>query len=124
MTAFLTLEDVLRIHEVVEGSIEVHDLGLVESAVFRPQSTVFGQDAYPSMLDKAGALLHSLARNHGFVDGNKRTAITATIVFLRLNGYEDVADEDDLVALALDAAEGQVDAAGITARLKELVREP
>lgn len=85
------------------------DFGLLEAAVLRPQQTVFGSDAYPDLHTKAAAMLHSLIRNHPFVDGNKRTAILSMIVFYNLNGHAIEVSEEELVALALDAAEGQVD---------------
>lgn len=89
---FLTLEQVLVIHEYqIEkygGSHGVKSLALLESAIFRPQTTFGGQDLYDSVFDKAGALMHSLIFNHPFVDGNKRTATASTIVFLELNGYK------------------------------------
>jgi death-on-curing protein len=103
---------------------ELHDFGLLESAVMRPQTTVFGEDAYPTVLDKAGALMHSLARNHAFVDGNKRTAVVATLLFLEVNGYKDRANDGELVSLALDAAEGLIDSAGIAGKLKNMVVGP
>lgn len=65
---------------------QVRDLGLVASAVTRPAATAFGQDAYPTLFLKAAAMMHSLGRNHAFVDGNKRTAWVATETFLILNG--------------------------------------
>ncbi|WP_438435053.1 type II toxin-antitoxin system death-on-curing family toxin [Gorillibacterium sp. sgz500922] len=63
----------------------IHDYSLLESAVLRPQSSAFAQDAYPSLFDKAAALFHSLAMNHPFQNANKRTAFTAMVVFLQLN---------------------------------------
>jgi death-on-curing protein len=77
----------------VGGPIEVRDLGLLESAVFRPRASVLGQDAYPDLLTKAGGLRHSLARNHPLVDGKKRLAWLATWVFLAKN--DTVLDPDD-----------------------------
>lgn len=83
MTVFLSRADVLEMAERV-GAV-VGDYGLLDSAVGRPQSTVFGDDAYPSIWDKAAALLHSLAANQQFVDGNKRVAWIAARTFLLLN---------------------------------------
>ena len=88
---YLTPEQVLFIHArlVTEtgGAHGVHDLGLLLSALARPQATFDGQDLYPDLFHKTGALMESLLQNHPFVDGNKRTAITASAMFLRLNGY-------------------------------------
>ena len=98
MTTHLTLELLLRVAERALGGAQevlVRDYGLLESAVARPATTVFGEDAYPSLELKAAALLHSLTTNHALVDGNKRLAWTATIVFLYLNGqYVDGPDDE------------------------------
>ena len=84
MTLHLTVEQALKIARVaVGGPIELRDVGLLDAAVHRPRASVLGQDAYPDLLTKAAALLHSLARNHPLVDGNKRLAWLATYVFLR-----------------------------------------
>jgi death-on-curing protein len=85
---YLTVEEVLEINaEVMGEGHTLRDIGLLESAVARPQASAFGADAYPDLASKAAALLHSLVLNHAFVDGNKRTAVLATLVFLNLNGY-------------------------------------
>jgi len=69
------------------GAKGVKDRGLLESAVGRPYQTLFAQDAYPAVTDKAVALFHSLVSNHPFHDGNKRTAVTALQHFLLANGF-------------------------------------
>ncbi|ASF12135.1 hypothetical protein NBRGN_023_00150 [Nocardia brasiliensis NBRC 14402] len=85
---YLDLEDVLEIASAAtDGAAIVRDPGLLQAAVFRYRTTVFGEDAYPTVFDKAAALLESLARNHAFVDGNKRTAWTSAVVFLGINGH-------------------------------------
>src|SRR5699024_3462334 len=90
----------------------------------RPQASAFGQDAFPTLHEKAAALLHSLVRNHPFMDGNKRTAWVAVATFYLLNGYQVArADQGDIVSLVVDAAEGQVDVATIAATLKSWVVE-
>lgn len=86
---YLDLEDLLVVAaHAVGGPPEVRDYGLLESALARPRSTVFGQDAYPDVWSKAAALLESLGRNHALVDGNKRLAWTATWTFLTVNGHD------------------------------------
>lgn len=88
MTRYLTLVELIIINEQIIGKrASLRDVDLLEAAVIRPQSSAFGADAYPTLAEKAAALLHSLARNHAFVDGNKRTAAVAVILFLELNGY-------------------------------------
>ena len=83
---FLTVEDLVHIAERTLGAVEIRDIGLLESAAARPQASAFGKDAYPGLHLKAAALLHSIARNHALVDGNKRLALAGTIVFLGING--------------------------------------
>ncbi|MCM3701965.1 type II toxin-antitoxin system death-on-curing family toxin [Paenibacillus macerans] len=73
--------------------VGVKDGGMLESAVFRPQSSAFGDEAYPSLFEKAAALFQSLGQNHPFQNANKRTAFTALVIFLRLNGYAFVMDQ-------------------------------
>ena len=108
MTRYLSLDDLLTIADAaVSEEMVVRDAGLLESALARPQSTVFGADAYPTLHTKAAALLHSLARNHALVDGNKRLAWAATAVFLGINGHRVVAGQDEVVDVVL--ADGSLD---------------
>lgn len=105
MTEFLTLESLMQIaRQAVAGSPEVRDYGLLESALARPQATVFGKDAYPSLHGKAAALLQSLVSNHGLVDGNKRLGWLATATFLWINGYDVVATDDEIFRLVVGIA--------------------
>lgn len=76
-----------KIVEETGGSIGLRDLGLLESALARPQASFDGEDLYPTILDKAAALFHSLIFNHPFLDGNKRTTLGVTYEFLKQNGY-------------------------------------
>jgi death-on-curing protein len=110
VTRYLTVEQALRIaRAAVGGPIDVRDVGLLESAVHRPRASVLGQDAYPDLFTKAGALLHSLARNHPLVDGNKRLAWLATYVFLAKNGTVLDPDDDSAYQLVVDVAAGATD---------------
>jgi len=97
---YLTPEQVLFIHSrlIAEtgGSHGIRDLGLLQSAIARPQVTFDGQDLYPDIFFKAGALMESLLQNHPFVDGNKRTAVTSAAMFLRMNGYRLTASNAEL----------------------------
>ncbi len=113
----LTTEDLLEIAAGVIDDVQVRDLGLLASAAGRPATTLMGEDAYPTLADKAAALLHSLARNHALVDGNKRLAWLATVVFLDLNGRTVELGDDDAFALVMAVAEGSLDVAEIAARL-------
>ena len=90
------------------GPVEVRDLGLLDAAVHRPRAGVLGRDAYPDLMTKAAALLHSLARNHPLVDGNKRLAWLATYVFLAKNGVELDPTDDDAYELVVAVAAGEL----------------
>ena len=120
MTRYLTVEQALRIaRTAVGGPIHVRDIGLLEAAVHRPRAGVLGQDAYPDLFTKAAALLHSPARNHPLVDGNKRLAWLATYVFLAKNDVvldpgDDVA-YDLVVAVAAGTVDEVSDIAGVLA---------
>jgi death-on-curing protein len=89
--------------------VEVRDLGLLDAAVHRPRASVLGQDAYPDLFAKAAALLHSLARSHPLVDGNKRLAWLATYVFCAKNGVELDPADDDAYDLVIAVAAGEID---------------
>lgn len=111
MTDYLSLDDVLAAAEAHLGHpAEVGDYGLLESALARPQATVFGDDAYPGIHEKAAALLQSLATNHALIDGNKRTAFVATALFYELNGHRlSAGPEDELFDLVLAVATRSLD---------------
>jgi death on curing protein len=105
MTEYLDLDDLLEIaREAVGAGVVVGDYGLLESALARPRASVFGQDAYPDLHLKAAALLHSLARNHALVDGNKRLTWTACRTFLAINGQGISAPEDDRFEFVIGVA--------------------
>lgn len=107
---FLDLEDLLHIAErTLGGPPEVRDHGLLESALARPRATAFGEDAYPTIHEKAAALLHSLARNHALADGNKRLALAATVTFLGINGLRSTLDNDEIYELVVAVATGELD---------------
>ena len=105
----LDLDDLLHIARRTLGGFEVRDIGLLESAAARPRSTAFGEDAYPSMHDKAAALLHSIARNHPLVDGNERLSLAATIAFYGLNGMQLTLSNDEAYELVIAVAAGELD---------------
>jgi death on curing protein len=118
---YLALEDVLYLAARI-GEPTPRDVGLVESAVGRPMTTVFGDDAYPDLDTKAAALLHSLARNHAFVDGNKRVAWLATGAFYWINGYLLDAPEDPAYDLVISVATGNIEVPDIATALAAWVR--
>ena len=110
MTRHITVEQALGIaRTAVGGPVQVRDIGLLEAAVHRPRASVLGQDAYPDLLTKAAALVHSLARNHPLVDGNERLAWLATYVLCAKNGVEHDAADDDAYDVVTSVAAGAVD---------------
>ena len=121
MTAveYLTLEDLLGLVRRL-GLGPVSDLGLLDAAVARPQSSAFGDDAYPSVELKAAALLHSIVTNHALVDGNKRLGWLAATVFLDVKSDPVDLGDDDAFQLVLDVAEGEVGVEEIADRLVTL----
>ncbi|SDH44706.1 type II toxin-antitoxin system death-on-curing family toxin [Nonomuraea jiangxiensis] len=110
MIRYITLQQGLRIARAgVGGPIQVRDLGLLEAALLRPRTSLFGRDAYPDLMVKAAALLHSIVTNHPFVDGNKRAGWLTTYVLLAKNGVElDPADDDVAYDLVVAVAAGKV----------------
>ncbi|MEU5343224.1 MULTISPECIES: Fic family protein [unclassified Streptomyces] len=120
---YLTLPELLNLAKRL-GVDEVRDYGLLDSALARPQSSVFGQDAYPNVWEKAAALMESLARNHALVDGNKRIAWYATWVFLHVNGHPLDAefDVDEAEAFVLDVCQGALDVPKTAALLPRFAR--
>jgi death on curing protein len=120
---YLTVSDLYNINsEVMDGNTWVRDLHLLDSAARRPAITLFGQQQFPTLLDKAAALLHSLAYHHLFIDGNKRTAVRAVTTFLELNGYEVTWDYDRQYPFVLEVAQGKHDIAQIAQWLAGHIR--
>ncbi|PRY55643.1 death-on-curing protein [Knoellia remsis] len=107
MTTFLDLDDLITLTRLLDAG-PVRDVGLLDSAVARPRSTVFGAPAYPSTVEKAAALLHSITSNHALVDGNKRLAWLACTVFLDLNGQRVTLSDDEAFTLVMDIAGGEL----------------
>ena len=116
---FLTLDDVMHVaRRAIQAEVAVRDVGLLESALARPRASAFGEDAYPDLHTKAAALLHSGARNHAWVDGNKRLALAATIAFCGLNGRRLTLTNDEAYDLVIAVASGALDEVeAIAARL-------
>jgi death on curing protein len=127
-TYYLVTEDLIAIHEVATGYTENYlllvDAGLLASAVARPQAIFGGHEFYVTIWEKAAALMESIARNHAFTDGNKRTAWMACWTFLGLNGHDlDRNFDRDPVArraafdLVLAVVERRIDIAGCASEL-------
>ncbi len=105
----LTVEALLEVAAGIVDGVQVRDLGLLASAAARPRTTVFGAAAYPTFADKVAALMHSLARNHPLVDGNKRLAWAAGRVMCLLNGVDLLLEVDDAEALVVAIAAGEIE---------------
>ncbi|MEO5803513.1 MAG: type II toxin-antitoxin system death-on-curing family toxin [Verrucomicrobiota bacterium] len=122
----LTVEMVREIHaEVIArfgGSDGIRDLTLLESAVAAPQASVGGQSPFADVSEVAAAYLFYLCQNYPFLDGNKRAALGACIVFLRLNDLEPKADGPDWEELTLAVASSQLDREQTTRRIRKLLK--
>lgn len=106
---YLDLDDLMAAAEIAAGPRpKVRDWGLLESALARPKASVFGEDAYPGLNEKAAALLHSVVTNHALVDGNKRLGLVAVLLFYGMNGFDLTATEDERVDLILAIAESRL----------------
>jgi death-on-curing protein len=114
---YLDLDDVMELVRVLCVG-PVRDVGLLDSAMNRPRSSAFGEDAYTTIALKAAALLQSVAKNHALVDGNKRLAWLCTVVFCDLNGMTPHISDDDAFQLVWDIASSEMDLEEIAARLR------
>jgi len=114
---YLDLEDLVGLVRDLHAG-PVRDVGLLDSGAARARSSAFGEDAYTTLALKAAALLHSIARNHALVDGNKRLAWLATVVFLDLNGHGSDFRDDEAFELVMDVSQGRDDVADIASRLR------
>jgi len=121
---YLTLPELLHVAERALGpDYAVRDHGLLEAALARPKATAFGKDAYPDLDAKAAALLHSIARNHALIDGNKRLALAAVIAFYGLNGRRLTLTNDAAYDLVISVASGKLDTVDeIAAVLRPAIR--
>lgn len=106
---YLSYAELMYVAERAMGETPVvRDAGLLEAAAARPRTTVFGEDAYPTLEEKAAALAHSIARNHALVDGNKRLTLGALIAFLGVNGRRLTLTNDDAYDLIVAIATGEL----------------
>jgi len=119
---FIDLDDLIELaRDLLGDPPPIRDIGLLGSAAARPQTTVFGADAYPDLFEKAAALLQSVVNNHALVDGNKRLGWLATAVFLDINGTDIAqASNDDVYDLVLEVAATDIDVQLIAERLRGL----
>jgi death-on-curing protein len=122
---YLTPEQVLFIHNRLiretGGSLGLRDLGLLQSALARPQATFGGKELYKDIFSKTAALLTSLINNHPFVDGNKRVGITSAALFLELNGVQLKATNNELVVFTLSVATSKLELTQVASWFREHV---
>lgn len=112
---YLSLDDLLHIADRILPTVEIRDVGLLESALGRPRASAFGDDAYSSLHAKAAALLHSLATNHGLVDGNKRLALAGVIAFFGMNGWRLTMTNEQAYDLVITVASGELEEVALIA---------
>lgn len=108
---YLSLEQVIELHDALiakfGGLFGIRDLSLLESALANPMTAVFGQEMYPTVFDKAASYLYSIARNHPFLDGNKRAASSCALIFLRYNGKNPTYNVDEFLEFIIEVAQGR-----------------
>jgi death on curing protein len=122
---YLTVPELLHVADRALGfEPKIRDIGLLEAAAARPAASAFGSDAYPDLDAKAAALLHSLARNHSLVDGNKRLALAGVIAFYGVNGRRLTLTNDEAYELVMAVAEGRMDDVGAIATRLSPATEP
>jgi death on curing protein len=113
---YLDIEDAMAMIRAL-GVGPVRDIGLLDSALNRPRSSAFGEDAYPTLTVKAAALLHSVTNNHALLDGNKRLGWLCTVVICDLNGFAIDLSDDQAFQLVWDVASSSIDVPSIAGRL-------
>jgi death-on-curing protein len=115
---YLNLDELLHIASRTLGEYKVRDYGLLNAALARPQTHVFGYDAYPTMPEKAAALLYSLTMNHALIDGNKRLALAALLAFCGVNGQRLTLTNEQAYQLVMGVANGELELSEITTVLR------
>jgi death-on-curing protein len=119
---YLTINEALLLHarliQLTGGSPGIRDMGLLEPALARPQATFDGVDLYPDLWAKAASLMHALALNHPFVDGNERTALAAVGIFLGLNGFVLTASNDEALDFTRQVTVGGIESENVVAWLE------
>ena len=123
----LTTDEVIEVHakliKATGGSPGLRDTGLLESAVLGCTQTFGGEDLYPTVIEKASRMAYSICKNHPFVDGNKRVAVTAMLVILRMNDIMLSYTQEELIYLGIGVADGSLDYDEVTAWVKKHVIE-
>jgi death-on-curing protein len=119
---YLELADILKLGREIIADFRVREIGLLESAVARPKTSVFGEDAYLTFAEKTAALLHSIARNHALIDGNKRLAWSAARLFCLMNDLDINMKQDKAYEMVVGVAAGQIEMDEQVKILKRAIR--
>jgi len=123
----LTISEITELHEkliaATGGSSGVRDVRLLESAVLGCYQSFNGTDLYPTIVEKTARMAFTICKNHPFIDGNKRVAVTSMLVILRMNGIRLLYTQQELVVLGFGIADGSVDYDDIVAWIRSHVRE-
>lgn len=126
MIVYLSVAQLLELYRVLVrefgGRSGIRDRGGLESAAARPAMTFGGEDLYPDLPAKAAAMMHSLVLNHPFVDGNKRLGAAAAELFLRINGAEVDAGDEEFESVTLKVAAGEVEAEALAIWFRQRTR--
>ena len=127
MIRYLLIEQVIQIHDSLidkfGGLKGLRDRSLLESSIANPTTSVFGQEMYPSVFDKASCYLFSISRNHPFLDGNKRTASMSSIIFLRSNGNVVEYEENEFLEFVILVAEGKKSREQVSSYLRTICQD-
>lgn len=123
---FLEIADILEIHQILidnlGGMSGIRDEGLLESALSQPQATFFGELLHPTIHEQAAAYLYHIAKNHPFLDGNKRTAYGAMETFLRLNGYNLNLSDEQAYNIVMQVAQGEMSKETLASLLEQHIQ--
>ena len=119
---YLELADILKLGREIIADFRVREIGLLESAAARPKTSVFGEDAYLTFAEKTAALLHSIARNHALIDGNKRLAWSAARLFCLMNDLDINMKQDQAYEMVVGVAAGQIEMDELVKILKKAIR--
>jgi len=123
----LTLEQLLQIHALVVdatgGGMGLRDLGRLDSAIAVQTQNVFGEELYPTVIEKAAAMMRGIIADHPFVDGNKRTAMLVGLTLLEINGLQFVAQVGEIENFAVRIATGKLDVPVIAAWLRKNLKD-
>ncbi|MEI8184776.1 MAG: type II toxin-antitoxin system death-on-curing family toxin [Actinomycetes bacterium] len=119
---YLELADILKLGREIIAEFRVREIGLLESAAARPKTSVFGEDAYLTFAEKTAALLHSIARNHALIDGNKRLAWSAARLFCLMNDLDINMKQDKAYEMVVGVAAGQIEMDELVKILKKAIK--